>query len=121
MEISIEYNTSNWWFKISQTPISNANRTIWKAYDWLVKVNEKARVYILANMSDVLAKKHESLAMTKEIWLMLPLKATHDTVAYAKILFSSTSVMNFSIKVKRIFQPPNLGGIVVSFAAKNVT
>ncbi|KAA0061924.1 gag/pol protein [Cucumis melo var. makuwa] len=29
--------------------------------------NEKARVYILASMTDVLAKKHESLAMAKEI------------------------------------------------------
>ncbi|KAA0051437.1 gag/pol protein [Cucumis melo var. makuwa] len=50
-----------------QTPTSNANRTSRKAYDRWVKANDKARAYILANMSDVLAKKHESLAMTKEI------------------------------------------------------
>ncbi|KAA0042331.1 gag/pol protein [Cucumis melo var. makuwa] len=50
-----------------QTPASNANQTSWKAYDRWIKANEKARVYILASMSDVLAKKHESLATTKEI------------------------------------------------------
>ncbi|TYK05765.1 gag/pol protein [Cucumis melo var. makuwa] len=50
-----------------QTPASNANRASRKAYDRWIKANEKARVYILASMSDVLAKKHESLATTKEI------------------------------------------------------
>ncbi|KAA0045300.1 gag/pol protein [Cucumis melo var. makuwa] len=50
-----------------QTPTSNANRTSRKAYDRWVKANEKARVYILAIMTDVLAKKHESLATAKEI------------------------------------------------------
>ncbi|KAA0040310.1 gag/pol protein [Cucumis melo var. makuwa] len=50
-----------------QTPTSNVNRISRKAYDRWIKANEKARVYILASMSDVLAKKHESLATTKEI------------------------------------------------------
>ncbi|TYK16261.1 gag/pol protein [Cucumis melo var. makuwa] len=50
-----------------QTPTSNANRTSWEAYDRWVKANEKARVYILVSMSDVLTKKHESLATPKEI------------------------------------------------------
>ncbi|KAA0041460.1 gag/pol protein [Cucumis melo var. makuwa] len=50
-----------------ETPTSNANRGSRKAYDRWIKANEKARVYILASMSDVLAKKHESLATAKEI------------------------------------------------------
>ncbi|KAA0035676.1 gag/pol protein [Cucumis melo var. makuwa] len=50
-----------------QTPTSNANRASREAYDRWIKANEKARVYILASMSDVLAKKHECLATTKEI------------------------------------------------------
>ncbi|XP_038881660.1 uncharacterized protein LOC120073110 [Benincasa hispida] len=50
-----------------KAPTSNANRTVWEAYDRWVKANEKAHVYILANMSDVLAKKHESLTTAKEI------------------------------------------------------
>ncbi|XP_038894535.1 uncharacterized protein LOC120083073 [Benincasa hispida] len=50
-----------------QTPASNANQTVRKAYDRCVKANEKACVYILVSMFDVLAKKHESLATTKEI------------------------------------------------------
>ncbi|KAA0038165.1 gag/pol protein [Cucumis melo var. makuwa] len=50
-----------------QTPATNANRASRKAYDRWIKVNEKALVFILASMSDVLAEKHESLATTKEI------------------------------------------------------
>ncbi|TYJ96447.1 gag/pol protein [Cucumis melo var. makuwa] len=50
-----------------QTLASNANRTSREAYDRWIKANEKARVYILSSMSDVLAKKHESLATAKEI------------------------------------------------------
>ncbi|KAA0042320.1 gag/pol protein [Cucumis melo var. makuwa] len=50
-----------------QTSTLNANRASQEAYDRWIKANEKARVYILASMSDVLAKKHESLATTKEI------------------------------------------------------
>ncbi|KAA0035987.1 gag/pol protein [Cucumis melo var. makuwa] len=50
-----------------QTPASNANRTSRKVYDRWIKASEKAHVYILASMSDVLAKKHESLATTKKI------------------------------------------------------
>ncbi|KAA0059677.1 gag/pol protein [Cucumis melo var. makuwa] len=50
-----------------QTPASNANQTSPKAYDRWIKANEKACVYILASMSDVLAKKYESLTTAKEI------------------------------------------------------
>ena len=50
-----------------QALTTNANRNVLKTYDRWVKANEKARVYILASMSNVLAKKYESLAMTKEI------------------------------------------------------
>ncbi|KAA0051988.1 gag/pol protein [Cucumis melo var. makuwa] len=50
-----------------QTLVSNANRASRKAYARWIKANEKARVYILASMLDVLVKKHESLATTKEI------------------------------------------------------
>ena len=50
-----------------QTLTSNANQTSRKAYDRWVKANEKVYVYILASMTDVLAKKHESLATAKEI------------------------------------------------------
>ncbi|KAA0037568.1 gag/pol protein [Cucumis melo var. makuwa] len=50
-----------------QTPTSNVNRVSREAYDRWIKANEKARVYILASMLDVLAKKHESLATAKEI------------------------------------------------------
>ncbi|KAA0041268.1 gag/pol protein [Cucumis melo var. makuwa] len=50
-----------------KTPASNANQASRKAYNRWIKANEKARVYILASISDVLGKKHESLATAKEI------------------------------------------------------
>ena len=47
--------------------MSNANRNVREVYDRWVKANPKVRVYMLVSTSDVLAKKHESLATTKEI------------------------------------------------------
>ena len=46
---------------------SNANQTVRDTYDRWIKANEKARVYILASISDVLAKKHDVMGTTKEI------------------------------------------------------
>ena len=48
-------------------PNSNANRTARDAYDRWIKANDKARVYILASISDVLAKKHDVMGTAKEI------------------------------------------------------
>ncbi|XP_038877369.1 uncharacterized protein LOC120069658 [Benincasa hispida] len=48
-------------------PSSNANRTVWESYDRWTKANEKACVYILANVSDVLVKKRKSINTAKEI------------------------------------------------------
>ena len=51
-----------------QVPATNATRIVWKAHEhWVkahehwVKANEKAQAYILASLSQVLAKKHESM------------------------------------------------------------
>ncbi|XP_038891639.1 uncharacterized protein LOC120081031 [Benincasa hispida] len=53
--------------KCSSIPNSNANQTVREAYDKWMKANEKARVYILASIFDVLAKKHKSMYTAKEI------------------------------------------------------
>ena len=45
----------------------DANWDVQEAYERWIKANEKARVYIIACIYDVLAKKHESLAMAKVI------------------------------------------------------
>ncbi|KAA0051181.1 gag/pol protein [Cucumis melo var. makuwa] len=50
-----------------QTLASNTNRASRETYDRWIKENEKTHVYILSSMSDVLTKKHESLATAKEI------------------------------------------------------
>ncbi|XP_038904195.1 uncharacterized protein LOC120090541 [Benincasa hispida] len=49
------------------SPGPHANRTVYDAYDIWVKANEKAQVYILASIFDVLSKKHERLATAREI------------------------------------------------------
>ena len=46
---------------------SNANRTVQDAYDRWTRANDKARVYILASISDVLAMKHDVMGTVKEI------------------------------------------------------
>ena len=59
---------------------SNANRSVWDAYDRWIRVNDKAQVYILASISDVLSKKNEDM-MTKEIMDSLP-SVRHDVIKY---------------------------------------
>ncbi|TYK08144.1 gag/pol protein [Cucumis melo var. makuwa] len=44
-----------------QVPAANATRIVREAHEHWVKANEKARAYILASLSEVLAKKHESV------------------------------------------------------------
>ncbi|XP_022158653.1 uncharacterized protein LOC111025112 [Momordica charantia] len=45
----------------------NAARVNRDVYDRWTKVNDEVKVYILASMSDVLAKKHENMVTTREI------------------------------------------------------
>ena len=42
-------------------PARNASQSVRDAYDRWTKANDKARVYILASLSDVLNKKHEAM------------------------------------------------------------
>ena len=48
-------------------PARNAPQTVRDAYDRWTKANDKARVYILASLSDVLAKKHEAMVTARMI------------------------------------------------------
>ncbi|KAA0047854.1 gag/pol protein [Cucumis melo var. makuwa] len=50
-----------------QVPVANATQTIREAHEHWVKANEKARAYILASLSEVLAKKYESMLTACEI------------------------------------------------------
>ncbi|KAA0051146.1 gag/pol protein [Cucumis melo var. makuwa] len=102
-----------------QTPDSNANGTSREAYDRWVKANEKARVYILASMSDVLAKKHESSATAKEI--MDALRATfrqpewflrHEAIKYIYTMRmkESTSVREHVLDIMMHFNIAKVNG-----------
>ena len=49
------------WFvvveKCPQVPVANAIKNIWEAHEHWVKANEKVQAYILASLSEVLAKE----------------------------------------------------------------
>ena len=49
------------------TPATNAPKAVKDAYERWVRANEKARVCLMAGMSDVLAKKHEPMETALEI------------------------------------------------------
>ncbi|KAA0046128.1 gag/pol protein [Cucumis melo var. makuwa] len=108
-----------------QTSASNINRTSREAYDRWIKANEKARVYILASMSDVLAKKHESLATTKEI--MNSLKGIfgqpkwslrHEAIKYiyTKRMKEGTSVREYVLDMMMHFNIAKVNGGVIDEA-----
>ncbi|TYK26813.1 gag/pol protein [Cucumis melo var. makuwa] len=44
----------------------NASESVRDAYDCLTKAKNKARVYILASMSDILSKKHEIMSLERQ-------------------------------------------------------
>ena len=70
-------------------PAQNANRTVRDVHDRWTKANEKAKVYILASISDILSKKHEKMVTAKEIMDSLQAlfgqpssSAMHDAIKY---------------------------------------
>ncbi|XP_038882274.1 uncharacterized protein LOC120073504 [Benincasa hispida] len=48
-------------------PPPNTARNVRDAYEHWTRVNEKVRAYILANLNDVFAKKHEPMIIAREI------------------------------------------------------
>ncbi|TYK15861.1 gag/pol protein [Cucumis melo var. makuwa] len=48
-------------------PTQNASQSVKDAYDRWTKANDKARLYILASMSDILSKKHEIMVIARQI------------------------------------------------------
>ncbi|TYK04622.1 gag/pol protein [Cucumis melo var. makuwa] len=95
-----------------------------------VKANEKARVYILAIMSDVLAKKHESLATAKEI--MDALKAMfgqpewslrHEAIKYicTKRMKEGTSVREHVLDMMMHLNIAEVNGGVIDEANQTLT
>ena len=49
-------------------PTRNVSQTVRDAYNRWTNANEKVRVYILASLSDVLAKKHEAMV---NAWMIM--------------------------------------------------
>ncbi|XP_038895830.1 uncharacterized protein LOC120083997 [Benincasa hispida] len=105
------------------SPGLNANRTVRDAYDRWVKANEKARVYILASISDVLSKKHERLAITREIMDSLQglfgkssTSAMHDTIkfVYNFIMKEGTSIKEHVLNMMVDFDVAELNGVVMN-------
>ncbi|TYK21885.1 gag/pol protein [Cucumis melo var. makuwa] len=95
-----------------QALASNAN------HRW-VKANEKAHIYILASMSNVLTKKHESLAHAKEIMDSLremfgqpSLPLRHEAIkhAYTKRMKERTSVKEHVLDIMMHFNIVEVNG-----------
>ncbi|XP_022156751.1 uncharacterized protein LOC111023591 [Momordica charantia] len=75
--------------KCPQAPTSNAARASQDAYDRWIKANDKAKIYILATISNVLAKKHKSMVTAREIMDSLQdmfgqpsIQARHDALKF---------------------------------------
>ncbi|TYJ98102.1 gag/pol protein [Cucumis melo var. makuwa] len=115
---------------MSSNPTSNANRTSREAYDRRIKENEKVCVYILASMSDVLAKKHESLATVKEIMDSLKgmfgqpewsLRRETIKYIYTKRMKKGTSVREHVLDMMMHFNIAEVNGGVIDEANQNLT
>ncbi|XP_022157632.1 uncharacterized protein LOC111024294 [Momordica charantia] len=113
-----------------QTPAENANRNVREAFDRWVKANDKARVYILASMTDVLAKKHEPLMTAKEI--MDSLKAMfgepsstlrHEALKYVynEHMKEGTSVREHVLDMMVHFNTAEVNGATIDEAAEKAT
>ncbi|TYK01348.1 DNA-binding protein HEXBP-like [Cucumis melo var. makuwa] len=48
-------------------PTKHASQSVRDAYDHWTKANDKARLHILASMSDILSKKHEIMVIARQI------------------------------------------------------
>ncbi|XP_038874944.1 uncharacterized protein LOC120067456 [Benincasa hispida] len=53
--------------KCSRVPTAGASRNVRDAYERWVKANEEARAYILASLSEVLAKKYKNMVTARQI------------------------------------------------------
>ncbi|KAA0059754.1 gag/pol protein [Cucumis melo var. makuwa] len=111
--------------KCPQAPTSNANRTSQEVYDQWIKANEKARVYILASMYDVLVKKHESLATATEIMDSLremfgkkEWSLRHEAIKYirTKHMKEGTSVRKHILDIRMHFNIAEVNGTAINEA-----
>ncbi|KAA0049670.1 gag/pol protein [Cucumis melo var. makuwa] len=69
----------------------NASRSVWDAYDHWTKTNDKARLYILASMSDILSKKHEIMV------------TTHQIIDFLREMFGQPSIQIIQETIKYIY------------------
>lgn len=79
-----------------QIPSFNASRAIRDAYGRWTKANDKDRVYILASITDVLAKKQEGMITAREI-----MDSMHDILDKSPPKSSMMLSSSFSMHVWR--------------------
>lgn len=78
-------------------PARNAPQTVKDAYDRWTKANDKAKVYILASLSEVLAKKHEGMVSVKGIESRSGSDVNRVFLRYVTSILSRTSKLRLSI------------------------
>ncbi|KAA0063050.1 gag/pol protein [Cucumis melo var. makuwa] len=108
-----------------QVPAANATQTVREAHEHWVKVNEKARAYILASLSEVLAKKHESMLTTceimdsfQEMFGQASYQIKHDALKYIynSCINEGTSVREHVLNMMVHFNVAEMNGAVIDEA-----
>ncbi|KAL0561491.1 hypothetical protein IC582_001919 [Cucumis melo] len=110
-----------------QVPAANATRTVREPYECWAKANEKARAYILASLSEVLAKKHESMLTAREIMDSLQemfgqasYQIKHDALKYIynARMNEGASVREHVLNMMVHFNVAEMNGVVIDEASQ---
>ncbi|KAA0038389.1 gag/pol protein [Cucumis melo var. makuwa] len=108
-----------------QVPAANATQTFREAHERWVKANKKARAYILASLSEVLAKKHESMLTAHEIMDSLQemfgqasYQIKHDALKYIynACMNKGVSVQEHVLNMMVHFNVAKMNGVVINEA-----
>ncbi|XP_022155999.1 uncharacterized protein LOC111022974 [Momordica charantia] len=107
---------------MDKAPLPNAARASRDAYDRWIKANDKAKVYILASISDVLAKKHENMVNAQEIMDSLrdmfgqpSIQARHEALKfiYNSRMKEGTSMQEHVLNLMVHFNVAEMNGAVI--------
>ncbi|XP_038896470.1 uncharacterized protein LOC120084725 [Benincasa hispida] len=90
-----------------------ASRTVRETYDRWTKANEKAKVYILASLSKVLAKKHEAMVSGWEI-----MKSLREIFGQPATHSEGASVREHVLDMMVHFNMVEMNGVVMNEASQ---
>ncbi|XP_038903447.1 uncharacterized protein LOC120090034 [Benincasa hispida] len=104
-------------------PARNASQALKDAYDCWTKTNDKARVYILASLSDVLPKRHEVMMSAcqimeslQEMFRQMSIQIWHEAFKYIYNvrMKESQSVRKYVFNLMDQFNLVKMNGVVIN-------